>query len=141
MLEEKNPEMEETANDAVTPETTPETVVEQAKSVAAQAVESVKETAAEVVETVKETAAPVVESVKEAVKPARTTVAETAKSIKRAVTPTMTEEDVAEPMPDLDEEIVDDTAHDDFDWDGGNRQVLTYSDSEIAAYIEEYDAT
>jgi small subunit ribosomal protein S1 len=141
MLEEKNSEMEETANDAVTPETTPETVVEQAKSVAAQAVESVKETAAEVVETVKETAAPVVESVKEAVKPARTTVAETAKSIKRAVTPTMTEEDVAEPMPDLDEEIVDDTAHDDFDWDGGNRQVLTYSDSEIAAYIEEYDAT
>lgn len=127
MLEEKNPEMEETANDAVTPETTAESVVEQAKSVAAEAVESVKETAAEVAETVKETATEAVETVKE-----------TAASV---VTPTMTEEDVDEPMPDLDEEIVDDTPHDDFDWDGGNKQVLTYSDEEIAAYIEEYDAT
>lgn len=138
MLEEKNPEMEETANDAVTPETTPETVVEKAKSVAAEAVESVKETATEVVETAKETVTETVETVKEAAAP----VVEKAKeAVKPAVTPTMTEEDVDEPMPDLDEEIVDDTPHDDFDWDGGNRQVLTYSDAEIAAYIEEYDST
>ena len=160
MLEEKNPEVDGTVENTESTKTTAETVVEKAKSVAAEAVESVKETANEVAETVKETAAEAVETVTETAKEvsetvketaattvetvtkkARKTVGETAKSIKAAATQTMTEEDIDEPMPDLDEEVVDDTPHDDFDWDGGNRQVLTYSDAEIAAYIEEYDAT
>ena len=33
------------------------------------------------------------------------------------------------------------TAHDDFDWDKGNRHALPYSASEVEAYLKEYDST
>ena len=130
MLEEKNSEMEETVDNTESSETTVESVVESAKEMAAKAVESTKEAVAGAVETIQEKTADAVESAKEV-----------AADVRERIVPTVTEEDIDEPMPDLDEEIVDDTPHDDFDWDGGNKQVLTYSDKEIASYIEEYDST
>ncbi len=33
------------------------------------------------------------------------------------------------------------TAHDDFDWDKGNRHALPYTASEVEAYLKEYDST
>jgi len=32
-------------------------------------------------------------------------------------------------------------AHDDYDWDAGNENVLNYTDEEIANYLKDYDAT
>ena len=33
------------------------------------------------------------------------------------------------------------TAHDDFDWNAGNKLVLPYTEQQIEAYKNEYDAT
>lgn len=41
----------------------------------------------------------------------------------------------------LEEDTVDTTAHDDFDWTIGKRNTLSYTQSEIDGYIETYDST
>jgi len=41
----------------------------------------------------------------------------------------------------LEEEVVDDTPHDDFDWDRGNMNELPYSQSEIDQYLAQYEET
>ena len=69
------------------------------------------------------------------------TVADTSEeATTTAATETTTEEEVDE-MPNLIEETVDDTPHDDFDWEAGNKQVLSYSETEIENYLNEYDST
>ncbi len=50
------------------------------------------------------------------------------------------DEDEDEPVLEEDEPVVE-TAHDDFNWNLGNKRSASYSDQEIESYLEQYDAT
>jgi small subunit ribosomal protein S1 len=47
----------------------------------------------------------------------------------------------SEEETETEEEVITETAHDDFDWSVGKRNTLTYSEQEIDDYIVTYDAT
>jgi len=133
MQEEKNNEVEETVDDAATSKETVETTTE--------TVEEVVETTTETVEATTETTETVVETVAETTETVAKTTEAVVETKAKKVVNTVTEEDVVEPMPELEEEVVDNTPHDDFNWEAGNKQVLAYSDEEIEKYKVEYDST
>ncbi|MCB0653748.1 MAG: 30S ribosomal protein S1 [Saprospiraceae bacterium] len=114
-----------------------ETIEEVAETVN-EAVETVEEVAAEVAETVNE-AVETVEEVTEEV--AEEEVAEEAVAEDEDETEAEVEEDEDELVLDLDPDHEDQTAHDDFDWSQSNKHTLTYSDEQVAVYLEQYEST
>ncbi len=118
---------EDQVQKAAEPETTEETVVEKVE-------EAVTETAEAVVETVEETA--------EAVEEVAEEVAETVEEVVAEATEG-TDDDGPESIDDIvlrEEEAVS-TAHDDYDWDGGKKNLAHYTDQEIADYESMYENT
>lgn len=91
--------------------------------------EEVEETAEETVESTEKAAEEVAEETKEAV--------EEAAPEAQAEASTEEEEDEL----DLTEELDTSGPHDDYDWDGANKDTRGYSDSDYSKYLSEYDET
>ncbi len=81
-----------------------------------------------------------VEEVVEAVTKAEETVSEVAEEVTKAEETTPKAE-VPTEVEELTEAPEPVTAHDDFDWDLGARNTVTYTEEEQAEYISSYDAT
>ena len=43
--------------------------------------------------------------------------------------------------PAVEEVVVDNTPHDEFDWDAGKRQVNIYSEADHEKFLKEYEST
>ncbi|MEN0046239.1 MAG: 30S ribosomal protein S1 [Bacteroidota bacterium] len=137
-------EQVESAAQEVVAETT------EALETATEAVEEVVETVTEEVTEVKEE---VVEAVTEEVTEVReeivaeaeeTVEAEVAVAEEEEEEKSDSEEESEEEEDELvleEDEVVGESAHDDFNWDAGNKRIAAYSDEETAKYLEQYEET
>jgi small subunit ribosomal protein S1 len=125
--ESVEPKVEETTAEVTeTVEKVAEEVAEKVEEAVAETTEEVKEVVEKVEEAAPETTEPVVEVAKKAAAKVEETAAPVAEEAKEAV---------------VEEPVVPETAHDDFDWTQSNKHQLPYSEEEIATYLSQYEAT
>ena len=141
--ENKNPQEEEVQN---TPESVEETVESTAETVeetveeAKEVVEEVVETTAEAVEEVAEKTEEIVESVTETVEEVATEAVE-AEEAAAATTEEVKSEEESEEEPIVLEDVQVGGAHDDFNWEVGNKHSAAYTEEESKQYLNQYEST
>ncbi len=101
--------------------------------------DAVEETTEEVSNAVEETVEAATETVEEAVEE----VTESAEEVVEAANEAVTEEDDEEEelVLDLGDDVDAGSAHDDYDWNVGNRNGLPYSEAQIEEYLKDYEAS
>lgn len=148
MLEEKDelegqetPEEQPAENTAEEQqETTAETVEAKEETETPTEVEATKEVATEVVEEVKEETKTTEEATPVAAAEAEEKKEEKSDAVESADADTTDSTEEEEEEEDVVEDPILSTAHDDFDWAVGNKE-LPYSEAEIKEYTEQYEST